>query len=63
MARFDAFSSDFEHPFINSRPDYSSSQVAYDCGPVGDMSTHTTFRDRGSRLKALQIEQNQLIEV
>ena len=63
MARFDAFSPDFEHPFINSRPDYSSSQGTHDCGPIGDMSAQTTFRDRSKRLKTLQNEQNQLIEV
>lgn len=63
MARFDAFSPDFEHPFINSSPDYSSRNGSYSSRAIGEMTTPLSFRERNKRLKSIENEKNQLIEV
>lgn len=67
MARYDPFSPTFDHPLINSSPDYTSRNGSLRSGrAVGDLSGVTSqmsFRERNKRLKNLEDEKNQLIEV
>lgn len=67
MARFDAFealSKDFDHPFLNSSPDYTPRNGSLRLSrPIGEVTTNLSFRDRSKRLLDVDNEKNQLIEV
>jgi hypothetical protein len=67
MARFvafEAFSKDFDHPFLNSSPDYTPRNGSLRINrPIGEMTTNLSFRDRSKRLLDVENEKNQLIEV
>lgn len=66
MARFDAFeafSKDYDHPFLNSSPDYTPRHTSLRTSrPIGEMTTNLSFRDRSKRLLDVENEKNQLIE-
>lgn len=67
MARYDPFSPACEHPLLNSSPDYASRNGSFRSrGPIGDISVlgnQMSFRERNKRLRSLDDEKNQLIEV
>ena len=67
MARYDPFSPTFEHPLINSSPDYTSRNGSFRSGrAIGDLGTMTgqmSFRERFKRLRNLEEDKNQIIEV
>jgi hypothetical protein len=68
MARFDAFEAfskdDFDHPFLNSSPDFTPRHsLLRTSRPIGDMTTNMSFRDRSKRLLDIENEKNQLVEV
>ncbi|OAG42448.1 hypothetical protein AYO21_03324 [Fonsecaea monophora] len=67
MARYDPFSPTFDHPLLNSSPDYSSRNGSLRSSrPIGDMSSAVTnplsFRERNKRLRSFEEERNQMIE-
>ncbi|KAK7905751.1 hypothetical protein LTR67_000475 [Exophiala xenobiotica] len=65
MARYDPFSPTFDHPLLNSSPDYGSRngfRSSRAIGDVGVMDPHMSFRERNKRLRSLDDERNQLIE-
>lgn len=68
MARFDAFEAfskdDFDHPFLNSSPDYTPRNSSLRISrPIGEMTNNLSFRDRSKRLLDIENEKNQLIDV
>jgi hypothetical protein len=67
MARYDPFSPTCEHPLLNSSPDYGVRNGSFrGRGPVGDVGVvgaQVSFRERNKRLRSLDEEKNQLIEV
>lgn len=66
MARYDPFSSNFDHPLVNSSPDYGSRATPFRNRTIGDLTAvgpHASFRERNKRLKSLDEEKNQFIEV
>ena len=68
MARFDAFEAfskdDFDHPFLNSSPDYTPRHSSLRTSrPIGEMTSNLSFRDRSKRVLDIENEKNQLIEV
>jgi len=66
MARYDPFSPTFDHPLTNSSPDYGSRNGSFRTRPVSDfgaIGTPLSFRERNKRLRNLDDEKNQLIEV
>ena len=68
MARFDAFEAfskdDFDHPFLNSSPDYTPRHSSLRTNrPIGEMTSNLSFRDRSKRVIDIENEKNQLIEV
>ena len=68
MARFDAFEAfskdDFDHPFLNSSPDYTPRHSSLRTSrPIGEMTSNLSFRDRSKRVIDIENEKNQLIEV
>ncbi|ETN41849.1 uncharacterized protein HMPREF1541_03788 [Cyphellophora europaea CBS 101466] len=62
MARYDPFSPTFEHPLLNSSPDYGARSQPFRNGPIGALLTQTSYRERHKRLKDQDLEKNQLIE-
>ncbi|OQU94390.1 hypothetical protein CLAIMM_00751 isoform 1 [Cladophialophora immunda] len=66
MARYDPFSPTFDHPLLNSSPDYSSRNGSLRSsrpnGDLGDVTNQMSFRERNKRLRSLETERNQLIE-
>ena len=66
MARYDPFSPTFEHPLINSSPDYASRNGSFRSSrAIGDLSAITSqmsFRERLKRLRHLEEDKNQFIE-
>ncbi|KAK6381273.1 hypothetical protein LTS17_004330 [Exophiala oligosperma] len=65
MARYDPFSPSFEHPLLNSSPDYGSRngfRTSRAIGDIGLVDSHMSFRERNKRLRNLDDEKNQLIE-
>lgn len=67
MARFDPFSPTFDHPLLNSSPDYGSRNGSF-ARPIGvgvgvGLDSQLSFRERNKRLRSLEDEKNQLIEV
>ncbi|KAJ9613484.1 hypothetical protein H2200_003426 [Cladophialophora chaetospira] len=66
MARYDPFSPTFEHPLINSSPDYTSRNGSFRSSrAIGDLSTITaqmSFRERFKRIRSLEEDKNQIIE-
>ncbi|KIX08216.1 uncharacterized protein Z518_02872 [Rhinocladiella mackenziei CBS 650.93] len=65
MARYDPFSPTFDHPLLNSSPDYGSRNGSFRNRPIGDISivnSQMSFRERNKRLRSLEDEKNQLIE-
>ena len=66
MARYDPFSPTFDHPLINSSPDYGSRTTSFRNRVVGDLGavgSQMSFRERNKRLRSLDEDKNQLIEV
>jgi hypothetical protein len=67
MARYDPFSPTFDHPLINSSPDYASRNNSFRSGravgEIGSMVSQMSFRERHKRLRNLEDDKNQLIEV
>lgn len=63
MARYDPFSPQFDHPLLNSSPDYGSRNGTFRTRPIGDFGNQLTFRERNKRLREFDDEKNQLIEV
>ena len=68
MARYDPFSPPlpYEHPLLNSSPDYGARNDSFRNRPIGDVgvvSSNMSFRERNKRLKNLDAEKTQLIEV
>jgi hypothetical protein len=66
MARYDPFSPTFDHPLLNSSPDYASRNGSFRNRPIGDIgvvNAQMSFRERNKRLRSLDDEKNQLIEV
>ncbi|EXJ84530.1 hypothetical protein A1O3_05199 [Capronia epimyces CBS 606.96] len=65
MARYDPFSPTFDHPLLNSSPDYGSRNGSFRNRPVGDIGvvpSQMSFRERTKRLRSLEDDKNQLIE-
>ncbi|KAI1611212.1 hypothetical protein EDD36DRAFT_315934 [Exophiala viscosa] len=66
MARFDPFSPTFDHPLLNSSPDYGSRNGTFirpiGVGVGGGLDSQLSFRERNKRLRNLEDEKNQLIE-
>ncbi|EXJ94243.1 hypothetical protein A1O1_02636 [Capronia coronata CBS 617.96] len=65
MARYDPFSPTFDHPLLNSSPDYGSRNGSFRNRPIGDIGVvapQMSFRERTKRLRSLEDEKNQLIE-
>lgn len=66
MARFDPFSPTFDHPLLNSSPDYGSRTTPFRnrvVGEIGPVNPQSSFRERNKRLRSLEDERNQLIDV
>lgn len=66
MARYDPFSPTFDHPLLNSSPDYVSRNGSFRHRPIGDVgvvNSPMSFRERNKRLRSLDDEKYQLIEV
>jgi hypothetical protein len=64
MARYDPFSPTMDHPLLNSSPDYSARNGSFRNRPIGDFNPRpTSFRERNKKLRDLEDEKNQLIEV
>jgi hypothetical protein len=69
MARYDPFSPTFDHPLINSSPDYGSRNGSFrSTRAIGDMNANgfsnpISFRERHKRIRSQEHEKNQLIEV
>lgn len=66
MARYDPFSPTFDHPLLNSSPDYGSRNGSFRTRPIGEIAIvppPMSFRERTKRLRSLEDEKNQLIEV
>ena len=66
MARYDPFSPTCDHPLLNSSPDYGSRNGSFRNRPIGDIGvvgTQMSFRERNKRLRSLDDEKNQLVEV
>lgn len=67
MARFDPFSPTFDHPLLNSSPDYGSRTTSFRNRVVGDIGSvnpvQSSFRERNKRLRSLEDERTQLMEV
>ena len=67
MARYDPFSPTFDHPLINSSPDYASRNDSFRSsravGDLGGVTTQMSLRERFKRLRNLEDEKNQLVEV
>lgn len=63
MARYDPFSPTFDHPLLNSSPDYGTRNQAFRNGPIGALMPQASFRERHKKLKDQDFEKNQLIEV
>jgi hypothetical protein len=63
MARYDPFSPQFDHPLLNSSPDYGSRNGTFRTRPIGDFGNRLNFRERNKRLREFDDEKNQLIEV
>ncbi|KAJ4509760.1 hypothetical protein HRR83_006918 [Exophiala dermatitidis] len=66
MARYDPFSPTFDHPLLNSSPDYGSRNGTFRNRPIGAdlgaIAPQLSFRERNKRLRGLEEEKNQLIE-
>ncbi|KIV93379.1 hypothetical protein PV10_04594 [Exophiala mesophila] len=65
MARYDPFAPTYDHPLVNSSPDFGSRSTPFRTRTIGDLTAvapHTSFRERNKRLKSLDEEKNQLIE-
>ncbi len=67
LARYDPFSPTFEHPLITSSPDYTSRNGSFRSsraiGDMGGITSQMSFRERHKRLRNLEEDKNQLIEV
>lgn len=67
MARYDPFSPTFEHPLINSSPDYGSRNGSFRSSrAIGDLTSMTSqmsFRERFKRMRTFEEDKNSLIEV
>jgi hypothetical protein len=63
MARYDPFSPTLDHPLLNSSPDFGSRNGTFRNRAIGDFGSQSTFRERNKRLRELDDEKNQLIEV
>lgn len=63
MARCDPFSPTFDHPLLNSSPEYDCPTNAFRTRPIGSIRTQNSFRERSKCLKNIEDEKNQLIEV
>ncbi|EXJ55639.1 hypothetical protein A1O7_08568 [Cladophialophora yegresii CBS 114405] len=66
MARYDPFSPTFDHPLMNSSPDYASRNGSFRSsraiGDLGAITGQISFRERHKRLRNLEEDKNQLIE-
>jgi hypothetical protein len=67
MARFDPFSPTMDHPMLNSSPDYGSRNSSFRTRAIGSdigiITPQMSFRDRDKRLRTLEKEKNDLMEV
>ncbi len=66
MARYDPFSPSFDHPLLNSSsPDFDRNGAFRNraVGDLGVVRSQMSFRERSKRLKSLEDEKTQLIEV
>jgi hypothetical protein len=67
MARYDPFSPTFDHPLLNSSPDYAARTGSFRNRPIGGdigvVNPNMSFRERNKRIRNLEDEKNQLIEV
>jgi hypothetical protein len=63
MARYDPFSPKFDHPLLNSSPDYGARRQLFGGGPISSFAPQASFRERHKKLKDHDEEKNQLIEV
>jgi hypothetical protein len=63
MNRYDPFSPTFAHPLLNSSPDYGARNGTFSNRPIGGFGGQMSFRERNKRLRDLDDEKNQLIEV
>ena len=73
MARYDPFSPTMDHPLLNSSPDYTKSNgrngslrsraLGNGTFSHGSFTTQLTYRERSRRLRDVEDEKQQLIEV
>lgn len=65
MARFDPFSSDKDHPLLNSSPDFTPRTALYRVQPIGDRTpstpTNMSFRERFKGIQDTDGQKNKLI--